>query len=382
MSVYLPQDDNPIRGEDRTQAHATNEARAILDPRQYKPPYNRRSGWSWKTIFDYLTSNLWQDNPAAGLAMTWRGEWKAQEYNAGAVVRDELWTMIANKTTQDPAAPVLAGSPTWLVDDVPAWVQATPSATVVASGMQFTPENEAQMAIALRVWISAFGANITHTIRIREVLGDGIYREIVNQPITAAGTGWLVVNIQGTHFEVGKTYDAALVVTDQTTETSNVGNWVHSQSTAAATPGIGQSYLRLSTGVFAINKTDSDLTDHDAELALVVPGSQFRFDNGAIYTVTALGVAGPDVYTFEVSTLGGAPTGLTEITYTVPTPATIPYEVLADHWLADDRVSGLLDVDGAGIVLSNDAHGFDLQLDAVVVSPDWEVVAFSADLSA
>jgi hypothetical protein len=72
------------------------------------------------------TRNLLAYNISNGLfnpefRMNWRNTWIQQQYEKHDVVLDSPYTMIANKTTTDPAAPVDVGDPAWDMPDQPIW---------------------------------------------------------------------------------------------------------------------------------------------------------------------------------------------------------------------------------------------------------------------
>ena len=379
-----PDDDNPIQGSDRVVDHATNPARSLLDPAN---PVGSRSGWMWKTVYDWIVQKMQSPTPETGQFMHWQGEWKAGLYKIGSVVRDGLWTMVANKETSDVPAPLLAGSASWQIPDVPGGADQSPQTTLVRTGMQWTSgKTESDMVLDSRFWIPQIGINIDYRIFLLERLPDDSVRFIVDREIfPESAPGWHHVKFQGAVLEVGKTYELILQAQNFTTSFEFTAPWGFSSGTANYVPLPGEIYYKSNENLLTVHNIDDNGTDREVSLNQVIPGTIIRFGNGAEMTVDALGVADGTRHGFYGSFSGFPTTGVQTVEFSIPTPANTKYHRIDDYWVtnapADVSINGLISLDGAVATLDLHGYGVDLLIDQVQFSPDWDIVALSADLT-
>ena len=127
------------------------------------------------------------DNPHG--MMRWLGNWVAGDYLKHDVVRDGDWLMIANKDTNERAAPVPTGDPAYVYQG------ASPTAPISAKELKiaqrYTPANDGYIT-GYRVY-TVVGNNYRVYV-VRDPDGVNEITEIFS--FTAASAGWAEYTIQ------------------------------------------------------------------------------------------------------------------------------------------------------------------------------------------
>ena len=376
MTLYNPQDDNPIIEGDRTQAHPSNVARARLSG---DTTPGKDSGWSWKTIFEYLASNLWTSVQAP--VITWHRGWTAGLYPQGAMVQDGGFLMIANKTTADKAAPIPSGSPAFSAPDAPAWGGQSPSALLIASGHRYT-FSAAVLAVGMRVWIPVTSVNHSYHMVLREVVGGGVpdlYH--VDEDINPLATGWYEINLAGLVAHIGEVWEVFLFTSAGVDYTQWAGVWELKYE--GGNPSDGEIYLDApGANEVRISSEDKEGTNMAGLLDTVVTGTIITFGNGSVKTVINIidNTGGTRIY--QVRGSSGVPLDEEQVvSFAVPNAANTDYVGVGDHWTANQpafaTVVSLFQEDGGTIIEDVDLFGADISVQDVVASPDWDIAAIS-----
>ena len=347
----------------------------IYRPRRLK---NNERDVTLEEFRDWLTEN---PTPAAdgGLITTWHGTWVSRVYPPGSMVQDDGWLMVANKETSDEASPELVGAADFIAPDVPAWVDNTPSTTLVISGHRYT-FSTGQFISAWRVWIPAISANINYHVVIRDITDPANPFDRINTAISPlAGAAWHTVNLAGVIFGAGTVIEFTLLASDDTATTDFTGNWIYNRGTANDIPGAGEIFFKSNDNLLRIHEIDNNAVDQSTDLDTVVVGTVFEFDNGSIKTVESINPGGVLYREYVVSNIGEPIAGGQDVIGKVPTAAATEYSVLADHWVANQpafaTVVSLFSVDGDPLTEADELYGVDLETDGVTGSPDWDIMA-------
>jgi len=314
--------------------------------------------------------------------MIWLNTWISQQYKQYNVVRDDEWTMVANKTTTDRPAPQPIGSTDFLLPDTPTW-NINGVVDVVTSGLQLTAITKLFVISAYRVHIQDVSGNTLYQIFTINLI-TGIFdisAEFNGDILTSPG--WLTIPNQSVILVPGNEFQFLLIQSNQSGTTAFVGDWFYTESNSDDLPLTGEVHRRLNRTTIRFNKTDDIGGSRGVELLSVLPGTDLTSDAGADYEIVDIIDSGTNVL-YDV--IGINPTiGLQTWTFTIPTPASTDYVDLTNHWglnpIPDATANGVLRLGTATPVIDTNAYGFDIEVQEFEFSPDWDLLALSGGTS-
>jgi len=324
-------------------------------------------------------------------AMEWRDLYQQIEYQKNEVVRDGDYTMIANKTTSDRAAPQKMGLPANLLPDAPTW--ATPSNSVhTYTGLKITPPADRFFQIAsFRVWAPSTDPDYTYTVwGIDNSVTPALWEKLYTAVGDKLDLGWNSIPYNGDLFSEGSIFQGILETENSSANTTISGGWTHS-STGNADPDSQAWNTSNNNTTLRIDKTDLDSTDRTTELLSINAGTNVTFVDAAEslrsveYEVTEDPVDSGSHISYSVTVASTGPNGaplvgaVCQMTALVPIPGTTSYVTLTDGFLSFPSVQGAISLTGAfvDVTYDNTAYGFDVELQDYTVSEDWDVVAIS-----
>jgi hypothetical protein len=327
-----------------------------------------------------------------GINVRWMGDWIQQQYYQGDQVFDEGWLTIANKDTQDRAAPQPTGVPQWLLPTNPAWTSQFYTG-VVYSGIEILiPDGQISSVLELRVWVPDVSANAHYRVIVYDVntgqttAGPPFLGTVLLNP------GWYPVLIQGSFLRGGENVGIVVESYNSAATTDFNFPWVYTgTSQTNADPGSGNWNRDNQHTVIRLNNTDADAGDQSANLALVTPGTIIRaqvegdptnyWEYSVVTATNEVGWYSYSVTLVNSSGVGPAPLDRCDMQFQVPVHASTEYVQIVDEYLNDPIISGFIAFDDIGTLIVNDnAYGIDVQYQNYIASDDWDIQAYSGGI--
>ncbi len=313
--------------------------------------------------------------PASGGGMVWTGDWQSKKYNAGMVVRDGPWTMVANKRTDERAGPVDIGEPYYYYTGTIGSAQQV--AAFLLMGNRYIYSSGSRYITGFRInVISGFDYNayiVIDPLGVKQVRNLGRHRATV--------TDWVQFNTQPLFIAPGQLFDMILTVTavDDTPVTWS-GSWYYDTPPNQAIPPAGSViHANSEIDVLRVAKTDNDGGDRSTELLAINVGDEIS-EGTLKWTVTAISEEASYVAFNVLPAIQGAADGLRDFVFSTTTPTPIDYSVDVDFWqTSGSSVTGLYIADGKydDIAVNDNAYGIDILIQDAYVSPDWDLIAYS-----
>lgn len=311
--------------------------------------------------------------------MLWKGNWQATEYRKNHVVLDGDWTMIANKTTTDRAAPQGIGPKYWAsaLGDTPAWAQNSASVAQLIVGARYT-FTDARFLYTGRYWI-VYDPNITYEVwLVTDPLGNPHYNNILAEftPTSDMNDTWLSIPLGQDLVPPGSVVDLLMVIRTKETENTFAYDWDYQR--VNGDPASGVIAHQSGGGEMRVHQEDDGATDRTTDLDNIAPGSTINA-GGIDWSVQAASKTG-SVYTFLVQPVTRAAAGTYTVTFKWYGAQAIAYDHIVDHYQAVAEIQGIK-IEGGGypadVVLDDDAYGVDIEIQDALISPDWELVSFA-----
>lgn len=337
-------------------------------------------------IRDLLAWREADDKFALEKRMNWRNVWQAGTYYEQDVVLDGRYTMVANTTTTDPAAPIDNGLPAWDMPDVPAF--ATQSNTsLVGSGHTYL-FSEAAYINSVRVWVPVTGAGIFYRLTI---LTGGVYTSLDLLALTAGQ--WNVVVVAPRLVLTGAELLFYLESANTGGSSQVTGGWTRDVNSNANEP-LSESWNRNNAGtVLRIDFDDLNSTDRQSELEGIIVGSTIVMSETAIpsnfteFQVLANPVTGVSSvsYLVAITDSGAADPTIGEtctMTADIPIAQSTDYSEIVNGWVGNEPVyadvTSFLAFDGVDQGVDPDnQYGISINVQRIIFSPDWDVMALS-----
>lgn len=312
----------------------------------------------------------------ASVKMEWNNKWVQGTYDKNDVVQDAGWAMVANKETDDTAAPIPAGIAEYLYSGT------SPETTSVAKHVIF----------GLRVTVSHDGYIDGYRVYLQEgyaydmyVVNDPEGAQIITQLVSvgsASTSGWVDFAIPPLLIASATLFDVVIVTSDPTqTPVTWFGNWDYTTPKNDSVPLSGvASHANKSITKLKISKTDDDGGNKAPELLSLTTGDKIKRGE-FVWTIGA--VTDYSTYVeFEVSPpTQDAPDGVEPIYFHDVSATSITYMEDPNYWTNEgiSNVQGLLGVDVRyyDIVPNGSAYGIDLLYQHAYISPDWDVLAYA-----
>jgi hypothetical protein len=312
--------------------------------------------------------------------MLWRGDWFQKEYSSGHVVRDGDWTMVANKRTNDTAAPYpIGGTKTTFAGTMTPYSNL---AKTIVYGQRFTNSSGAKILNGFKLdTISGYHYRLFTVLNPEQ-------QQIINEQVEFVSnvTGISEFAITSTLLAINQVLDVVVQV-DQPdpTPTQWTGNWNYTTPQNNAIPVAGQIVQSnaLVTS-FRINVVDSDAINRSIDLSTLDVGD--RISDGAFqWTIDSI-VNNGTWYDLNVSPgLQSSPDGVREFIFNSIAPSNIDIGIDTDYWLSNPNTQGLFIADGEyeDVIPNNNAYGIvDVIYQDAYISADWDVVSSGAVVAA
>ena len=321
-----------------------------------------------QNLVDHETAH----NPHSTVKWINSGVWVAGTYESQDQVRQDGWTMIANKQTTDYPAPRPIGSPFGLYDGT--LTPMTESAKVVSYGSRYTFGTDG--------YITSYRVNVTtgnyyEIFLVRDPLGADVQDRLAF--FTATTTGWVTFTIEPTIVLANSVFDIVAVTNEpEATPTPTTLSYAYNNPQNPAAPAVGAiSHSRSQSDLMQVSYTDQN-GDQTVTISGLAAGDTIE---GAGMTWTILVNSAQAGYAnLTVSpAASGAPTGIQDFLFNSTTPTPIEYGIDVDYWLNNPQynVQGLYAFDAPYHTNppNDNAYGVDITVQQIEVSDDWDIVA-------
>jgi len=367
------------------QWHGTDSERLL----NFSPPYQEGMMFhETNTNKNYMIwGQQWVLYSLAGSFMVWKNKWLQDTYYENDVVRDETWTMIANKTTTDRPSPQPYGDQTFILSDTPTW--ATQSITdVVRTGLRISNLTKAYDVSSIRVWLPSVSASVNYRVIMEDNItglikfGQSFTGDILGSP------GWLTATIDRVWLVPSDDITIWLTMENIASTTTFNHPWDYiGESNQDNNPGNGNIETRGQQNTVRINVIDDDAVDQTSDLSQVITGTILRIANESdltrYYEYEVIDVTDNTTwFLFDVRLIeegvGGEPLEVVStVTFDVPIPASVDYVEIVNNYSGNTSLNGELKIGTNAQVTNQNAYGVDILLQEYIVSPDWDLVAYS-----
>ncbi len=302
--------------------------------------------------------------------MYWRGKWVEGDYLLNDVVTDGRFTMIANKGTNDRAAPQPIGQPVFLYDGTLSDVSDTVKQIIFGTRYIFP------YTLLFNKWRIYTKIGFTYDVfTVIDPGGANIVDQVYN--FTATTDGWQEVSSSTVVVPSGSTVDI-IAVTSETASTPTTweGDWDYSTPNNVILPTAGEiTHSNKDLDHLNIHKTDDNGGDRGTELEALTIGDVIVTGNMR-WTIQQIDDNG-NYMTFQVSPATQISDGVKTFTFETVTATPIETGVEIDANLGETQMRGLFIADGSyeSITADDNQYGIDIMLQEIVASEDWEVVS-------
>lgn len=316
-------------------------------------------------------------------AARWRQNWvPSGSYLKDDMVYDDGYLMIANKATDDKAAPEAVGDPANVIDLPGAytWSEMTASVSGLILGTRYFFAG-ANFVNSVRYWLADddIGFNVSIWINV-DPLGDAAMRILVPRFTVSAGMTekWNDFPIGQNLIPANTTFDIVMLITPPTVADSFITDHDYKQSGGNASSGEinhqGGSQIEM-----RVHQTDKNSTNWDSSFANLGPGSTIQMaTSGFAWTIlTAAKITGTN-YSFNVEPSARAEEDQSNFTWTHFSAAPIVYDYVPNHYQSVTYAKGLYSeagYDGTAIVPNDNAYPIDIVVQAASISPDWDLMS-------
>lgn len=316
--------------------------------------------------------------------MRWAGDWEDPTpdfYEANQVVLDYPWLMIANKQTQQKAAPVLDGDPQWIIDEhgTPVWT--TPTMAGVSgyiTAHRYALKNFVRVS-GYRVYCPDATGNFDYEVWTYDS-DMGAIQQLA--PFVPSVAGWVAIPVSS-DVPAALVFDVMLITRSVVQPNVFTANWQTKNENS--NPGSGEAIFRNNATEIRIHNTDKDDTNQETNLNSVNVGGTIAF-GGMEWTITNITTTGSGAggrHNFFITPNQGRPSeNVYPITFTWGSSAPIPYVKDAGFWLGMTKYS-VQGFEAESYDFGNpppgtdDAYGIDLLVEDYNTPTDWDFMAHS-----
>jgi len=321
---------------------------------------------------------------ATKVPMYWEGSWAAGTYQAGDVVRDAGWQMIANKETTDPAAPQAIGVEEHIPDQNV--VLTTVSDISVVKMIHRYVFNEPHFVTELWCRIPEYTGDTNTKITLYNVTTDN--KTIISQPIIS-NDEYTLISSRNATVPSGLIFEVWLEVYNAASANSITGGWTSAEGVGTPTTGNFEIDNLATPTRIAFHNTDLDSVSRTTELQGVIVGSSININETSDVNrnlsckVSAIDTADPTFTVYTVNTVINGPNDIRDartcsVQIDVPITQPTQYSNNVNYWTTNPptnvAVTSELYFDNIKQVPLSDAYGISLLVQEAYLSPDWEVL--------
>lgn len=302
----------------------------------------------------------------------------------GTVVLDDDYLCMALVQTSDRAAPQFLSSYLWgssygayELPDNPAWANNSVLNDFIITAQRYVAPTT-EIIDSYRIWASELTTEYHYELwlvlhpgtvdEIRDLLGS--YRPNI--------IGWNLFNIPPKVVREGTVFDIALLKVSDATDVIFTPYYDYKQTNG--NPSQGELYHQNNTTEMRVHKTDENDSDWTTELEGMQPGGLIEAD-GTVWNINEVDVRGSHVR-FHVTPGYRISEDKYTFNFTTKQSYNLPYVTIADHYTTAPGIQGgFSDISYTGIVWNNNAHGIDIRLREVYISPDWRILVLPSSVN-
>jgi len=323
---------------------------------------------------------------------SWENEWAPGSYNENDIVRDGAWTMVANKDTDDRAAPQPEGDASFLYPDNPAWNNLSFTG-LVETGFRIFNITDAFLISGFRVWIPDISATAHYRIVTIDNITGVIDARNIFEGDAFGNIGWHQADIAPQFFVPGDDLTVFLQAQNSSGTTVIANPFVFiGASNQENDPLDGNCERTNNNSGFRISNTDRNDVDVTADNASVIPGTIIRIeqDSDPLAFIEYEVIFETDFTTYffydvalRTTGINGEPDTLSDVTvtYNIPIAAPTKYVVLPGHLGNFPELDGLFRFDEGPLINNQDGNGIDVFFQQYTASPDWDLLAVTSAAS-
>jgi len=301
----------------------------------------------------------------------WEGQWDASKvpYPANRIVRDDGQPYISNTETSDKPAPQGLGDMKWLYSGVDS--TDTINTTGLITGQRYTvPLGQAYNVSQFRVY-TILGNNY-EVYRADNVNSVPVLTRLLE--FEATTTGWVETGLSsilqgGTIID----YFIRVVEPDPTPQLTTL-NYNYIKPNNPEVPAVGQmTHSSKELGIINIHKSDTS-GDQSTFLNTLQIGD--TLERGIKWSIQSITDNGSWLSLGVAPATQDANSGIADVVIQTITSTPITFLEEVDYYQGAVSIQGIRSDNGsyANISLNQDAYGFDLHLETLVDSPDWDAL--------
>lgn len=306
--------------------------------------------------------------------MVWKGQWDGSDYVEGNVVQDEGWAMVANKSTNDSAAPQRIGEQEYVYDGaVPPELKEDTKA--LTFGQRYTILDSGFIT-GYRVYTVTGQSYAVFSVK-EPLSSDPEINQLLS--LTATSTGWTGFNFQGL-VPSNVQFDLVCIAYLQDgAPTETKANYDYRDQKDSKEPDSGQiTHADRQSDELRISKFDFSGADRSALLAGLTKGDHIIL--GSIDWIIESSSDDITSVRFIVApAVQWSVNGVQSVTFSSVTSQEVKYHEAEDEWVSNSNIKGIIsltgDYDTADI--NDNQYGIDLQIQEANISEDWDFMSYS-----
>lgn len=327
----------------------------------------------------------------------WRNVWVGgTQYVKNDMVVSAGYLAVANTDTTASPVPAESGDPIYQLPTVPSWANQTHTGVVEAGNRYTVPASVLLRITQYRFWVPTGAAlpDYKYALYLTNVTDpdNPITSIIASFDGSQLVEGWNSFdNTDSTLLTEGTSFGIYLQSFNSASDSQWAAQWTRAANSNAGAPAVGEWLTNNGNSQIRFNVTDSGSNNQTTNLALVTVGSDIAvfdtadggtniYQNYRVTNVTDNGTW----YQFDVIPLdtgpGGAPAvgAATTGNFTIPVVGSTPYVTIADYFLANPNIIGIISLSGGALVEDEAAYNVDIQFQQLIASDDWDIAAISA----
>ena len=328
-----------------------------------------------ETIFTGYTANTLtqiQDR------VRWLSDWTGGTYQRNDMVRDNGYTLIANKETSDRPAPYAIGDRFFVsgLDDEPSWDTNSEFENQVVVGQRYTASASTFIYTA-RFWIIN-DPNVTYEMwLVTEPFGNPDYRVLIPEfsPVEGQQDRWINIGVGSNLVSSGQTFDVVMVIRSSETPVTFTGEWDYKRKNGSPDSDDGEAWHQNNGRQIRFSEDDDSGSNRSADLDNINIGSNI-VGGGINWDVIGASKSG-GVYFFDVEPTTRASENKYNFEFTYFAKTSIDYDFITNYYSAVPQVSGIFSTTGytgSGATTNQNAYGVDIEIQDAYISPDWDNV--------
>ena len=308
----------------------------------------------------------------------WLSDWTGGTYQANDMVRDNGYTLIANKETSDRPAPYAIGDRFFVsgLDDEPSWDSNSEFENQLVVGQRYTP-SASTFVYTARFWIIN-DPNVTYEMwLVTEPFGDPDYNVLIPEfsPVEGQQDRWINIGVGSNLVSSGQTFDVVMVIRSSETPVTFTGEWDYKRKNGSPDSDDGEAWHQNNGRQIRFSEDDDSGSNRSADLDNINIGSNI-VGGGINWDVIGASKSG-GVYFFDVEPTTRASENKYNFEFTYFAKTSIDYDFITNYYSAVPQVGGIFSTTGytgSGVTTNQNAYGVDIEIQDAYISPDWDNV--------